>query len=63
MPRAREADLDPTRVHRCDRRRERQFLRRRGLSGPAPQRVEHLVLEEAQRRMLHPHDDGHGARA
>jgi hypothetical protein len=46
-------------VHQLNSQVCRQFGVGHLLSGPAPQRLEHLVTQEAQSGVLHPDIDGH----
>ena len=59
VPGADETDVDAGAVHRGDRELDRDLLIGRLHLRPAPQRIEHLVLHEAQGRVLHPDVDYH----
>ena len=51
---------DPGRVHRADRRRHRNLLRRRLLAAPAPERVEDRITRMPQGGVLCPGVNDHG---
>ena len=56
-PGADEPETHPRRVHRTDRRLERDLRVRQAAVRPAAQRVEHRVGEKRLRRVLHPRID------
>src|SRR5204862_452198 len=60
VPGAEQADRNPSSVHRSDREIDRELLGWDFLPGPALKRLEHLMLHEPQRRVLHPDVDRHG---
>jgi hypothetical protein len=62
VPGAQEAEVDIRRVHRGNREVDRRLLVGRLHPGPAPQRLEHVVAQEAHGRMLHPDVDRHEGR-
>ena len=59
VPRAEQPEADAGGVHGGDRDVDRGRLLGDRVAGPAAQRVEHVVREEARRRVLHPHVDRH----
>ena len=58
-PGAQQPEADSRIVHRRRGRGDRKLLVGHLLARPAPQRVEHLMAKESQRRMLHPDVDRH----
>src|SRR5437588_12513349 len=58
-PGAQQPEVDTRLVHRRDGRVDRRLLLGDLLTGPPPRRLEHLMADEAQRRVLHPDVDDH----
>ena len=59
VPCAEQAERDPSGIHRGDREVGRELVGWDLLSRPAPERFEHLMPQEPQRRVLHPDIDRH----